>query len=195
MITKVTYIHSTDRDEQMTPEYLAGLFDGEGCIDVQRMYPKAGKRSRLYVRPRVRMCMSDSARFLGDALHFRFGGHFITRKAINANQQSSWSLEWLSQDDMASLLGTVLPHLILKAEQAKLVLWWLDYASGKQHRQAGFAGMDQARAAFAEELRLMKLDPQRLSERAERRIAALMRQSDLRGDVETPAEMPGALAA
>ena len=147
------------------------------------------------MRPRVRMCMADSCRVLGERLHAQFGGHFTSRMPSQRNQQASWSLEWLSREDMTRLLNTILPYLILKAEQAKLVLWWLDAASGRQRRQPGFAGMDQARAALVEELRAMKLDPQRLSERAEQRIAALMRQSDLRGDTETSAEMPEALAA
>jgi LAGLIDADG endonuclease len=171
----------------VTPEYLAGLFDGEGCIDVQRMYPKAG-RNRLYVRPRVRMCMSDNVRFLMQMLRDKFGGHLCSRKAGERNQQNSWSLEWLNGNDMRRLLNLILPHLILKAEQAKLVLWWLDNASGRQ-TTAGYAGMEQARAAFAEELRAMKVDPQRLSERAVERIASLMRQSGLHGDMERAAEM------
>lgn len=175
----------------MTPEYLAGLFDGEGCIDVQRCYPKAG-RNRLYVRPRVRMCMTDSARFLADRLHAKFGGHILTRKG-KENQQNSWSIEWLNGDDMRRLLNLILPYLILKAEQAKLVLWWLDNASGR-YTTAGYVGMEQARAVFAEELRAMKVDPQRLSERAEKRIASLMRQSDLHGDMERAVEMAVPLA-
>jgi len=171
----------------MTPEYLAGLFDGEGCIDVQRMYPKAG-RNRLYVRPRVRMCMTDSARPLMQMLRDRFGGHLVSRKAGKANQQNSWSLEWLNGDDMRRLLNLILPHLILKAEQAKLALWWLDNASGR-YTTAGYVGMEQARAAFAEEMHAMKVDPQRLSERAAKRIASLMRQSDPHGDMGRAVEM------
>lgn len=179
----------------MTPEYLAGLFDGEGCIDVQRMYPKQGIKGGLYVRPRMRMCMANSTLYFGKLLHAQFGGHLTARKSTAPNQQSSWSLEWLSQADMRLLLGYILPSLILKAEQAKLVLWWLDTASGHQHRQPGFAGMEQARVAFVEELRAMKLDPQRLSERAAHRIGALMRQSELYGDIETAGETAAALAA
>jgi hypothetical protein len=171
----------------MTPEYLAGLFDGEGCIDVQRCYPKAG-RNRLYVRPRVRMCMTNSARFLADRLHAKFGGHLVSRKAGKANQQDSWSLEWLNGVDIRRFLNLILPHLVLKAEQAKLVLWWLDNASGRC-TTAGYVGMEQARAAFVEELRAMKVDPQRLSERAVERIVSLMRQSGLHGDMERTAEM------
>ena len=164
----------------MSPEYLAGIFDGEGCIDVQRMYPKTGK-GRLYVRPRVRMCMANSALLVLQSLSSRFGGHLSLRKSTKTTQQDSWSLEWLSQAAIKDILQTALPHLILKAEQAKLVLWWLDNASGRQVRNTRFgttecfAGIEQARAAFVEELRAMKQDPQRLSEGAEERIALLMR--------------------
>lgn len=76
---------------------------------------------------------------------------------------------------MRVLLGTILPHLILKAEQAKLALWWLDNMSGRQSKQVGSAGIEQAREAFARELKAMKMDPQRLSERAASEISELMR--------------------
>jgi hypothetical protein len=164
----------------MSPEYLAGIFDGEGCIDVQRMYPKKSNGC-LYVRPRVRMCMANSANLVLHGLHGKFGGHLTRRKAPKPTQQDSWSLEWLSKAAIRDILHVVLPHLILKAEQAKLVLWWLDNASGKQIRNTRFgttdcfAGIGQARVVFCEELRVMKQDPQRLSERAEQRIGALMR--------------------
>jgi len=180
----------------MTPEYLAGLFDGEGCIDVQKMYPSAGVPGRLYVRPRLRMAMAANAKPLLDSLQKRFGGHMGFRASQNANQQNSYSLEWLSQDDMLAILDTIEPHLILKLEQARLVRWWLDNLSGKQRRQRGYDGIDQARRVFSEHLSAMKSDPQRLSERAVYCIKqALMRQSDLHGDMETPRETIGALAS
>ena len=178
----------------MTPEYLAGLFDGEGCIDVQRMYPKLGSHtSRFYVRPRVRLAMTDACWVLGQALHERFGGHLTRRKPTTPTQNPSWSLEWLSRKDILAILDVIEPYLILKAQQAKLARWWFENASGKQTK-SGYVGMEQARKAFAEELSAMKRDPQRLSERAAERIVRLMRQSDLHGDMQTPAETIGALA-
>jgi hypothetical protein len=160
----------------MTPEYLAGLFDGEGCIDVQRMYPQEGK-GRLYVRPRIRMCMADSACPLMQVLQIRFGGHLVSRKASGRNQQNSWSLEWLSGDDIRRIVDVILPHLVLKREQAHLVLWWLDNMSGRQRKQSCSPGIEDARKAFAEELFAMKRDPQRLSEDAVARIVLLVQRN------------------
>lgn len=175
----------------LTADYLAGLFDGEGCIDVQVMYPQAGK-GRLYVRPRIRLCMADSALMIMQLLHKVFGGNLVRRQATKKNQQNSWSLEWLSGDAIRELLRTILPHLVLKAEQAKLALWWLDSASGRR-ADCGYAGMEEARAFFQAEMRAMKRDPQRLSERAAARIESLMRQSDLPGDRKTASESIAAL--
>jgi hypothetical protein len=167
--------------ETLSAQYLAGLFDGEGCIDVQRVYPRDGK-GRLYVRPRVRMCLSDSAFALIQELHRIFGGNLCRRKATKPKQQNSSSLEWLSEREICSILSLILPHLFVKAEQAKLVLWWLDHAKGRQ-TTAGYPGMERARAAFLEELQAMKRDLHRSSELAIERIASMMRQRDGRSDV------------
>ena len=175
---------------KLTPEYLAGLFDGEGCIDVQRVYPQTGI---VYVRPRVRMCMTMAAVELAYALQEEFGGHLGFRRLNKPTHNASWTLEWLSQRDMTYLLNLISPYLILKREQANLVLWWLVNASGRQIKERGYAGMEQAREAFVEELRAMKLDPQRLSGGAATRIAALMRQSDHGGNVVTLPETRKAL--
>jgi hypothetical protein len=174
---------------KLSDQYLAGLFDGEGCIDLQRMYAKPPYDKKVYVRPRVRMCMSDNTLFLAAHLQAEFGGHIGRRQPQNAQQQSSWSLEWLSKDDITAILTRILPYLVLKGEQAKLALWWLDKASGRSN-QSGMPGMDQAREVLQEEFRAMKRDPQRLSERAIERISQLMRQSDPIGDGGRVVEIP-----
>lgn len=174
---------------KLSDQYLAGLFDGEGCIDLQRVYAKPPYDKKVYVRPRVRMSMSDNVLFLAAHLQAEFGGHISRRKPQNTRQQSSWSLEWLSKDDIIAVLQRMLPHLVLKGEQAKLALWWLKEASGRSN-QSGMPGMNQAREALKEELQAMKRDPQRLSERAVERIASLMRQSDPPGDRGRVVEIP-----
>ena len=177
-------------------EYLAGFFDGEGCIDVQRMYAQTAK-GKLYVRPRVRLCLANSGRFLLEMLRAQYGGHLADRDPGKRAQQHSTSWEMLSAADMKRFLTPMVPHLVLKREQAKLALWWLDNASGLQAKGPGGVKFDftPMREAFCDELRQMKVDPQRLSERAVRRITALMRQSDLHGDMETAGETTAALAA
>lgn len=158
----------------MSPEYLAGFFDGEGCIDCQRMYPKEG-RSRFYVRPRVRVAQAQSGRVVLDELQKQFGGLILERKSKKENWQPSASWEFLDKDGLRTMLTLMLPHLIIKREQAKLVLWWLENASGRHGRNGQRPEIETARMLFADELKAMKLDPQRLSERAVAAIEPLMR--------------------
>lgn len=158
----------------MTPEYLAGFFDGEGCIDTQIMYPSdSNARKRFYCRPRVRISQSDAGAYLLEALCDRFGGHLCSRKG-KGNQNNSVSWEILSIKEMRAFLGLIIPHLVIKKEQAKLALWWLDNLSGRQSNK-GYPGIEKARKQFSQELKDMKLDPQRLSEAAAQEIQALIR--------------------
>ena len=174
---------------KISPEYLAGFFDGEGCIDVQRMYPKVSGRKVFYCRPRVRLALAQSGAYLLEGLRDRFGGHLTNRTAINPNQQSSVAWELLNREEMQAILQIMLPHLFLKREQAKLALWWVDNLAGKRAKNGETARLEAVRKLFAEELKLMKRDPQRLSEAAVHRINELMRQSDLHGDMQRVGEI------
>jgi hypothetical protein len=159
----------------MSPEYLAGFFDGEGCIDVQRVACRTkGYEDRMYVRPRVRVSQAVVGVAVLRTLHDRFGGHLCFRRAHQPNQSDSYSLEFLSEDNVRDILNTMLPNLIVKREQAKLVLGWYSQFKGLQTHLD--AGIDQVRHIFKEELAVMKRDPQRLSEEALQRMhAAMMR--------------------
>lgn len=155
-------------------KYLAGLFDGEGCIDVQETKNKSYP-GRLYVRPRVRLGMSIGALPLLTELQANFGGHMSKiRASKNENWQQSVSWEVLAAEDINWFLGNMVPHLVLKREQAKLALWWLDNMRGKQMHIDGL-WVDDVRHLFVNELKAMKRDPQRLSDRAVQMMSALMR--------------------
>jgi len=149
----------------MTPEYLAGFFDGEGCIDCQKLYPSAGK-GRLYVRPRVRVAQVAAGRVVIDRLHAVYGGSISFRAHNPAKQRDSVSWEFLGAENIKSFLRPILPHLVLKAEQAKLCLWWLDNAAHLHSRGKVRPHLATARLMFYEELKAMKKDPNRLSSEA-----------------------------
>lgn len=146
----------------LSSQYLAGLFDGEGCIDLQRCYAKPPYENTLYVRPRVRIAMSDSSYYLALALQAEFGGHVGRRKAQNVRQQASWDLAWLNREDINYILMTMLPHLILKKEQAQLALWWMDNGSGRGN-QSGVPNIAQARQLLVDEMKALKQNPLRLA--------------------------------
>jgi LAGLIDADG endonuclease len=158
----------------MSPEYLAGFFDGEGCIDCQYMYPKQAP-GVFYVRPRLRVTLADVGRAVLEDLQKTYGGHLYHRSSKKATQSDSTSWELATKQGIKNVLVTISPYLIIKREQALLVMWWLDNASGGYSGRGHRTQMTEARKLFADEVKLMKRDPQRLSERAVEAIIPLMR--------------------
>lgn len=150
----------------MNIQYLAGFFDGEGCIDNQRMYAK--NSNAFYVRPRLRLAQANNGAFILDRIQKEFGGTLTKQRPSKKSQQPSMSWEILNKDGIIHMLEALEPLLIIKQEQARLALWWLKNHSGKQIPEL-------ARIAFNDELKRMKRDLQRLSEEAIVDIERLMR--------------------
>lgn len=144
-------------------KYLAGLIDGEGCIDVQITNVK----TEHYVRPRLRIAMSDVAKDLLIAIQLNHGGHLCERKFENPVWNNATSWELTGYDKACTFLRNLVNHLVLKREQVRFCLWMEENVKGKHVST-------QVRDAIREELKLMKRDPHRLSERAQERVISLL---------------------
>lgn len=141
-------------------KYLAGLIDGEGCIDVQIT-------KGVYVRPRLRIGMADNAYLLLVMMQNSLGGNIHRRESKNDKWQSSSCLSWSGYRQACPVLRNIVNHLFLKREQARFCLWMERNLKG-QHVST------EVRDAVREELKLMKHDPHRLSEKAQERILGML---------------------
>jgi hypothetical protein len=141
-------------------KYLAGLIDGEGCIDVQ-------VTRGVYVRPRLRLGMASNTLALLGLIQNSLGGHIEHRESKNPNWQDAVTLSWSGYRQACPILRNVVNHLFLKREQARFCLWLETNIKGKQVST-------EVRDAIREELKLMKRDPHRLSEKAQERILQLL---------------------
>lgn len=109
-------------------EYLAGLFDGEGCVDISQAKPKRGKRHGTYSIC-LRIAMTDIV--LVNMLKDNFGGYIIGgRKKSKPHhlEQACWRLRIT---EARKLIPKLLPHVIHKQEQLMLALI-LDYLNSKR---------------------------------------------------------------
>jgi len=168
--------------KRLSWKYLAGLIDGEGCIDMQTANLKLNGEKRFYCRPRLRMTLSGKAgEMILPQLQANFGGHFDPcRKWIdNPNwlPPHSWALT--GKAHLRSVLQNLVNHLIIKKEQARFAIAWMDIMDSIPNgNQVGKNVPEEVRRFAHEELKAMKRDPQRLSEGAVLKIRELMRQSD-----------------
>ena len=95
--------------------YLAGIIDGEGCIDI----PKQSK-STVRVPRTIRIVITNTSPILIDWLVHKFDGKAYERKKGNYKHRC-WSVYWHCRKAEA-LLVEVLPYLKIKREQAELAL-------------------------------------------------------------------------
>lgn len=144
-------------------KYLAGLIDGEGCIDLAT----TKVNGQFYVQPRLRIGMANSARFLLEMNQLNFGGHLEDRLSGNDKWQDSTSWTVSGYKQACPIFRNIVNHLLLKREQIRLCLWMETNLKGRRLQQ-------DVLDAVREEFKLMKRDPHRLSEKAQERILNLM---------------------
>lgn len=142
--------------KRLSWKYIAGLIDGEGCIDVQ-------VTNGVYVRPRVRIGMTKSSLFVLEILKENHGGYLNYRNTDNPNWEDSVCWELVGYSQVCSFLRNIVNHLLIKQEQAKLILWMENNIKGNQVA-------DEARQIIRTELKAMKRDPHRLSEKAQEQL-------------------------
>ena len=92
----------------MTSEYLAGFFDGEGCIDSSQ-----GK-----IRLKITQKDTPDSRSLFAQIQNEWGG------CIYTDNRGISVLRWVGRKGQP-ILEAMLPHLRLKTTQAVLALQWM----------------------------------------------------------------------
>ncbi|ASR76460.1 LAGLIDADG endonuclease [Streptomyces phage Sushi23] len=97
--------------EKLNLAYYAGLFDGEGCVSINKVKGYNGRKDSFQLRASV----SSTNKPILDRLHMKFGGVVVERKRAGA--QLSW--QWVLTSRMARDFLTLLePYLIIKHDQA-----------------------------------------------------------------------------
>lgn len=100
--------------------YLAGFLDGEGCISVGAYRTQSTSATR-YVRVTVSIGQISVGLPILEKFKKYFGGVIHFRKSKRETWQDHY-LYYVRQNGLRVLLKTLLPHLVIKREQALLAL-------------------------------------------------------------------------
>lgn len=141
-------------------KYLAGLIDGEGCFDLHISEKKR-------IQPRLRISLVESCIHVLEMAKNTYGGTLNSRTTNNPKWQNSISWELVGYRLVCKCIHNIVPHLLIKQQQARLLLWMMNNLRGKT------LSLELVQVA-KEEMSLMKKDPHRLSEIAEKNISQML---------------------
>jgi len=118
--------------------------------------------------------MTEGALPVLEMMKTNFGGNvWCATKRHNPKWQDAYYWE-LQGRRIRGFLQNLQNHLILKKEQAKFCIWWIDNMMGKQSKTEGFENINEARLVARQELSAMKLSPQRLSDQAVQAVKSVL---------------------
>ena len=150
--------------KRLPKKYIAGFFDGEGCIDFR---PNKLTNGHTILVPRVRIGLAESGLDVLEMIHNTYGGGIYKRESKNPAWQDSYSWELSNYKRVCMFLREIVVHLVIKKEQARLVLWMETNFKGKYD-------CEEHRRYVKEELTAMKLHPHRLSEIAQEKLLGML---------------------
>ena len=96
--------------------YLAGILDGEGCLTIG-----AGQKETCTNYNSI-IVVSNTNKGLVDWLQTKFGGSVYLCRKQQGNQKEAYMWRVLKKKEIELLLLATLPYLVIKREQAKLLL-------------------------------------------------------------------------
>jgi len=111
----------TDGERLVTPQYLAGSIDCDGCISIVKMKNTGTGRSLRY---EVRVKMTNTHLPFLLILQNQYGGHLKTLSRGGKNQPNwkpAYDLCWGTKNS-EDVLRAILPYLIIKKERAEVAL-------------------------------------------------------------------------
>jgi hypothetical protein len=97
--------------------YFAGILDGEGCLSLDTLRPSRAKR--VYHNPRLRVANTDEGLILW--IQARFPGKVTPVKIRPSGRKQQWMWD-LFGPSVETILVAVLPYLVVKREQAELLI-------------------------------------------------------------------------
>jgi hypothetical protein len=115
---------------KITDAYVAGFFDGEGCIGI---YSRKDREGGFHLRTQITQSLSRPTTEALKEMVAVYGGNLSGQDRYLRKRAYNWQL---NADKAAAFLRRILPHLIIKKEQAQIAVAWQE-SRPKTQRDAG----------------------------------------------------------
>jgi hypothetical protein len=117
----------------ISAEYAAGFFDGEGCIGI---YPGTykGKLARYHLRTQLAQNKNPQTIALFEWFSGTFGGHSSTQVSLSGKDKLNWQLHG---DKASNFLAVISQYSILKKPQIDIATAWQNKRPKQIHASNG----------------------------------------------------------
>lgn len=118
--------------------YWAGLFDGEGGIQLARNTSGRGREQAANLG--LKICVTNAHQGCLEELQTAYGGNVNSRKKRNTRETWSTVYDWvLCGKKAATFLHDIAPYATIKKPQIEAVLTFAEtlYAAWKEHHENG----------------------------------------------------------
>jgi hypothetical protein len=157
--------------------YMAGVTDSDGWIGINRSLTRPQRRANARYQPQVTIVNTSMA--LMELFQSEFGGSIVRRQKVKENHKQTYYWR-LGDRKAAAYCEQILPYLLVKKEQAKLLIEFMAGVHGAEQKGQG-AKLSQEecdrREAIYMRYKALNDDrryPQRLSETASRTDEAIV---------------------
>ncbi len=150
--------------------YLAGIIDGEGCITIG-----AGVKPTC-INYNALVLVQNTSKKLIDWLQSNFGGQIYLSKKATEKTKEAWMWRITKQKDIETFLLSILPYLIIKREQAKVLLKFV--------RLERTAPVESRKNAY-EEIRALNVRGKSVTTNMQEVAKSTKIESELNGDVKS----------
>lgn len=140
----------------ISKEYIAGFFDGEGCISMNFSVERPTKiRPKGRTRHALQTSITNTSKDILVLIHSMYGGK------VYRHSSGCWVWKICHRDLQKNFLNDVMPYLMLKNLQAKIALRYLDTVlengngynpigeSTKEIRKECFIGLKEDKRRFS----------------------------------------------
>ncbi len=141
----------------LSDSYIAGFFDGEGCITSQLVW-KTGKYEK-HPRVNVQVTITQKDRKILEGIQKKFGGtiQYKFGGPKYAKRNPCYHLRITGKETMGNFLRTIQPYSIVKREQIDLAL---EFIEGLRDENLGCVALPKAvhdtRERIHNQLRVLK---------------------------------------
>jgi|ERR1035437_6739650 hypothetical protein len=150
--------------------YIAGIIDGEGCLTIG-----AGQKETC-INYNAIVAVQNTSKQLIDWIQSKFGGQVYLSKKETTKTKAAWMWRLTKKDAIEHFLLAILPYLIVKREQAKILLEYV-----RLSREAN----SELRAVFYQRLRILNARGVSLTTNTQEASQEVMIESELHGDMQS----------